>query len=229
MKKGKFERATPAAPVRRRRRNSGAKLGLLILAITMLVGSTLGGTLAYLTDQTASVKNTFTVGDVGDLTLTETPVDKYVVVPGVDITKDPTVTYEGNNIDAYIFVKIDGGNKWKHSHQPLPNNYSTNTYSVVTGNAVDLSMYFNVADGWGKLNTSEDVYWRKVTATATAAAENGKLSFPIIENDTVYVSSAITEATIANYASELTFTAYAIQAAGFEDDVAGAWGALNNQ
>ena len=36
----------------------------LVLALTLLVAGVVGGTLAWLTDQTAEVKNTFTVGDI---------------------------------------------------------------------------------------------------------------------------------------------------------------------
>ena len=43
----------------------------LVLALTLLVAGVVGGTLAWLTDQTAEVKNTFTVGDI-NIGLTET-------------------------------------------------------------------------------------------------------------------------------------------------------------
>ena len=59
----------------------------LVLALTLLVAGVVGGTLAWLTDQTAEVKNTFTVGDI-NIGLTETTTD-YKMVPGNTIAKDP--------------------------------------------------------------------------------------------------------------------------------------------
>ena len=46
----------------------------LVLALTLLVAGVIGGTLAWLTDQTDEVKNTFTVGDI-NIDLTETTTD----------------------------------------------------------------------------------------------------------------------------------------------------------
>mgnify|MGYP002657696211 FL=1 len=46
----------------------------LVLALTLLVAGVVGGTLAWLTDRTAEVKHTFTVGDI-NIDLTETNDD----------------------------------------------------------------------------------------------------------------------------------------------------------
>ena len=59
----------------------------LVLALTLLVAGVVGGTLAWLTDQTAEVKNTFTVGDI-NIGLTETTAD-YKMAPGNTIPKTP--------------------------------------------------------------------------------------------------------------------------------------------
>ena len=203
MKKGRFERAS-AAPVRRRRRISSAKLGLLILALTMLLGATFGGTLAYLTDTSGSVKNTFTIGNVGKLELKET-TSSYVVVPGLDIKKDPTVTYSGNNINAYVFVQVSASAKNGGVWTSEGGAYSLNG-----------KMTWTVDSAWTQLE--KDVYYQSVKA-------NASLTSHIIAGDKIYVSSTITESDIAKYASTLTFTAYAIQADGFASPAA-AWAAL---
>ncbi len=78
---------------------------VLSLSLTAVIG--IGSTLAYLTAQTATRVNTFTVGKV-NMTLTEPNWDaasSHILVPGVPIDKDPTITVEQNSEDAYVFVK----------------------------------------------------------------------------------------------------------------------------
>ena len=76
----------------------------LVLALTLLVAGVVGGTLAWLTDRTTEVKNTFTVGDI-NIDLTETTTD-YKMVPGNTIAKDPTVTVKANSEACWLFVKV---------------------------------------------------------------------------------------------------------------------------
>lgn len=59
MKSGKYEQRPPA---RRRRRNNGSKVLLMVLALTLIAGITIGGALAYLTDETQPITNTFELG-----------------------------------------------------------------------------------------------------------------------------------------------------------------------
>ncbi len=81
-----------------------------MLATLSLVGVIMvGATLAYLTDKTDDVVNTFTIGKV-DINLTEPnwkPEDGLDVEPGAEIAKDPTVTNTGKN-DAFVAVKVTG-------------------------------------------------------------------------------------------------------------------------
>ena len=80
------------------------------------------GTMAYLTDKTQVVENTFTVGKVG-ISLDEAVVNEYGVettgrteegneyklIPGHTYVKDPTVYVDSNSEEAYLFVKIVNG------------------------------------------------------------------------------------------------------------------------
>lgn len=88
---------------------SKRKVILLCVSVMLVVLITVLGTLAYLTDR-ATVKNTFTVGDV-DITLDETDVDgdgrtddgnEYHLVPGESYTKDPTVTVKAGSEESYV-------------------------------------------------------------------------------------------------------------------------------
>ena len=78
-----------------------------VLAIVLVVALSVAGTYAYLTDKTATIKNTFTVGNV-NITLTETwntdtdgngkpDAWKMQLIPGTSAKKDPTVTVKANS------------------------------------------------------------------------------------------------------------------------------------
>lgn len=110
----------------------------LVLALTLLVAGVVGGTLAWLTDQTAEVKNTFTVGDI-NIDLTETNRD-YKMVPGNTIAKDPTVTVKANSEACWLFVK------------------------VTESENLDTFITYAIAEGWTKLQ--DGVYYREVPASA---------------------------------------------------------------
>lgn len=110
----------------------------LVLALTLLVAGVVGGTLAWLTDRTAEVKNTFTVGDI-NIDLTETTTD-YKMVPGNTIAKDPTVTVKANSEACWLFVKVTE---------------STDLKDFIT---------YTIANGWTKLQ--DGVYYREVPASA---------------------------------------------------------------
>ena len=110
----------------------------LVLALTLLVAGVVGGTLAWLTDQTAEVKNTFTVGDI-NIGLTETTTD-YKMVPGNTIAKDPTVTVKANSEACWLFEKVTE---------------SANLDDFIT---------YAIATGWTELEAG--VYYREVPASA---------------------------------------------------------------
>ena len=81
-------------------------LGLIaIIAIVAMVG----GILAYFTKTTATLTNTFTVGENVNISLTE-PNWNSAYAQGLSfgntVAKDPTVTNTGSN-NAYVFVKVD--------------------------------------------------------------------------------------------------------------------------
>lgn len=95
------------------------KIVAALLAVVLLIGIGVGGTLAWLTATTGAVTNTFTVGKIeidlkehglgsdGELT-TElvTSNDNYKVVPGKTQPKDPFVTVKAGSEDCYVFVLV---------------------------------------------------------------------------------------------------------------------------
>lgn len=207
------------------KRSFGSRSVFLMLALVLVIGCTIGGTLAWLTAKTSDVQNTFVAGQIGSLALEESDTDtdegvqhNYVVIPGDDITKDPKVTYtpttaEGTvPVDAYVFVKLSGigQNKWTW-------NESAKQYEIKSGSNVVMS--FAIADGWTAVPGVSDVYYKEVGSEETLNAVS------IIDDDNITVSHLITEQdveTVAAAANGLTFTAYAIQQHGF-NDAAAAW------
>lgn len=154
----------------------------LVLALTLLVAGIVGGTLAWLTDQTAEVKNTFTVGDI-NIGLTETTAD-YKMVPGNTIAKDPTVTVKANSEACWLFVKITE---------------STDLKDFIT---------YAIAEGWTALPGVDGVYYREVPASAADQTFSVLAGDAVtVKSD---VTRTMLE-TAKTDAPTLTFKAYAIQ------------------
>ena len=200
----------------------------LLLSVVLVISIAVGGSLAWLTAEPVAVTNTFVAGQIGTLALTETDTDQettgeqhqYIVIPGVDIHKDPKVTYtpvepDGDKtpVDAYVFVQLsqpaEATAKWT---------YENGKYVIKSGTPASVVMSFEIADGadgWTKLD-GQDVFYREVKAT------DSKLDpVSIIKGDTIDVSSAITKVdveTVASAADKLTFKAYAIQQASGDAD-----------
>lgn len=186
------------------------KLVALLLAMCLVLGGIIGGTLAYLMTKTDPVTNTFVAGKIGTLTLTESDDDKkFMVIPGVDIKKDPTVTFSGNNVAAYVFVKVEQ-NGWKTT--------DNKTYSCVDGKVT-----WTIADGWTYLG--DGVYYREVVADTDTANIAATEKYGIIAGNTITVSTAIVQSELTDSAVPgLVFTAYAVQKDTFADAEA-AWNA----
>ena len=178
-------------------RELSGKLVVAMLAVTLLIGCAIGGTVAWLTDKTTAVVNTFTYGDI-NITLAETTGSNYKIIPGVDITKDPKVTVKANSEACWLFVKVEE-----------------------KGTFVANKVTYSIADGWTKgdgTNIPENVYYREVDAV-TADTD-----FAVLEGKKVTVSDNLTKEDIKNITTNptLTFTAYAVQKDGIAD-AATAW------
>lgn len=81
----------------------------MLLALSLVGVIMVGASLAYLTDRTEDVVNTFTVGNV-KISLTEPhwePEKGQDLEPGAVVPKDPIVTNTGKN-NAYVMVEVDG-------------------------------------------------------------------------------------------------------------------------
>lgn len=180
------------------RRSVSSRMFIAMLALVLVIGCAVGGTVAWLVAKTDSVVNTFTYGDI-NITLAESTGEDYKIVPGVNISKDPTVTVKANSEACWLFVKVDEEN-WP---------------AFVEADKTTKKVSYAIADGWTQgdgTNIPANVYYREVPA-ATADA-----SFGILKGDKVTVSDTLTKEDVnsitAGTQPKLTFTAYAIQQAG---------------
>lgn len=187
----------------RRRRGISTKTLVALLSLVLLLGCSLGGTLAWLADSTGPVTNTFTVGDI-DITLVETTED-YKIVPGVNIAKDPKVSVEANSEACWLFVKVE------EAHWP-----------EATESDGTRKVSYAIADGWEELEGVTGVYYRQVGASGNAQ------EFNVLADNTVTVSENLTKAEVNSITTnpQLTFTAYAVQMEGVDTPEA-AWAIAN--
>lgn len=187
----------------RRARKSLSRKALVVLSLMMVLAvAAVGGTLAWLTDSTQEVKNTFTTSDI-DITLAETTGTSYKMVPGFTITKDPKVTVNTGSEDCWLFVKLDK---------------STNFDSFMT---------YTVADGWTLVSGTTNVYSRKVLASDTVKEFAVLKDNAVTVKDTV-TKTDMKNLTTDTYPT-LAVTAYATQlykSNGVEFSVTEAWDAV---
>lgn len=178
-------------------RELSGKLVVAMLAVTLLIGCAIGGTVAWLTAKTEAVVNTFTYGDI-NIKLTETTGKDYKIIPGVDITKDPKVTVNANSEACWLFVKVEE-----------------------EGSFVANKVTYSIADGWTKGDGTKipaNVYYRAVDAV------KNDTDFAVLKDNKIYVSEELSKSDIQSITAQpkLTFTAYAVQKDGI-DTVEAAW------
>lgn len=182
MKKGKFEKKA-------QRRIFGSKSLALILAVVLLIGGAVGGTVAWLTATSTEVKNTFSTSGIG-VNLEESDKLDLKMIPGWDITKDPKAWITKDSEAAYLFVKVEKSANF------------------------DTFMTYEIADGWAELESAAgvnyNVYYREVT-TGQMGKSNASA---ILKDNKVTVKDTVTKEmmTAADFTMPtLTFTAYASQ------------------
>lgn len=191
MKKGKYASNRSAKPV------------ALLLALVLVLGIAIGGTIAWLTDTTEEVKNTFTTSDV-DIELKETKTD-FQMIPGHTITKDPFATVTADSENCYLFVTIEEDlNAWADN-------------VLADGTPATFKDYLNyaVAADWEILKDADDnviAYYKVIDA----ADKKGTTKHYVLEGNSVHVQPIVTKAMmneIVNNADmpTLSFKAFACQ------------------
>ena len=205
-------------------------LVLALCAILLVVGTVLG-TVAYLQD-TASVVNTFTVGNV-HLKLDEAVVDEkgeptggrtetgnaYHLLPGETYTKDPTVTVLKGSEESYVRMMLTLNCASELDAIFAPNGAVLT--EIFKGYDATKWTYVDVTRGNDNTITYEFRYFETVEAE-----DNADLVLDALF-DTVTVPNTMTGDQLATIADlEITVEAHAIQATGF-DTADEAWAAFS--
>jgi hypothetical protein len=180
------------------------------------------GTIAWLTDKTPTIENTFNPSNI-KVALTESNAENnkqdFKMIPGKTYAKDPKVTVAANSEDCYVFVEIkEDLGAWDE--------FKTD------GKTFKSFLDYSLASGWTAVPGTTGVYYIEATANTekyilaggTGEYLNGQIT---VKGNTVtkammdklYVQNAVKPT--------LTFTAYACQKEGFENDVAAAWAAAS--
>lgn len=175
-----------------RRRSVGMKTFVAMLALVLVIGCAVGGTVAWLVSSTSAVVNTFTYGDI-NITLGETTGRDYKIIPGVNIDKNPKVTVKKDSEACWLFVEVKE-----------------------EGTFVADKVTYSIADGWTKGDGTKipaNVYYRAVNAVTDDT------DFAVLKDNKIYVSEELSKSDIQSITAQpkLTFTAYAVQKDGITD------------
>ncbi len=185
------------------RKKELSKMTVLMLALILVVGCVVGGTMAWLVADTDPVTNTFSPSTI-DITLAEDTkknIDsnddyQFKMVPGDTFAKDPYVTVEAGSEACWLFVAI--------------------TESANLDTFID----YGVNSGWQLLEGYTNIYYRSID-DATAKAGSDKLY--ILAGDATYpdgcvtIRDSVTKADMTAIAASaqptLSFNACAVQSA----------------
>lgn len=204
------------------------KIVAALLAVVLLIGIGVGGTLAWLKATTGPVTNTFTVGDI-DIELKEhklqangtldsntevTSENTYKIVPGDEQPKDPFVRFTKDSEPCWLFVKVEEKN----------NTVGTSDKKYVT---------YSVDSGWTPLTDTDNdgkadngVYYKELDALTTTGT-----TYSILTNKKVSYSNTLTKEDLTKVTDstkpQLVFTAYAVQLEAAAD-AAAAWEIANS-
>lgn len=221
------------------------KLLAMIMASVMLVVGFVSGTLAWLTDTTGKVENTFTTSGI-DIDLTETfnakssdekddnDIWKKQMVPGYVLDKDPVVTVKANSEKCYLFVKVSKSEDFDNyiAYTPFYDEVDSSGNKVwikLTDTTItDGDVYYRVVDAVGA--SDEKKFHLLKAGTFTDDGETYSYA-----QDQVLVKPSVTNEMMetlkdSNKDLTITFTAYASQY--YKDgttnfDVETAWANVN--
>ena len=177
----------------------------LLLCAVLLIAGTVAGTVAYLSDSSENVTNSFTVGNIdiemwehalddeGNLTAEKvSSEDAYKILPGTEQPKDPFVRVLKDSEDCWVFVQV-----WE------VNNSASDSLSYVT---------WEIDDAWTLLKSENGVS----TFYLEANHENSDKDedYNVLKDKTVSYSEDLTKEMIdalGNDVPQLVFKGFAVQ------------------
>ena len=195
--------------MKNRKTRSAMRRMLFTLALVLVVAvASVGGTIAWLTDKTDPVTNTFTVGDINiELKETLKPDGTEVtagvtdwsakLIPGKEYSKNPVVKVLEGSESCWLFVEVNEPADLKNVLTYELN--FDNTWAKGDGTSIPANVYYRKADAGFELN--------------------------LLKNNKVSVEDTVTKDMIKNLNGSYTmsFKAYAVQYEKFEDKASDAW------
>lgn len=201
------------------------KVVVLLMAAVLLIGCSVGGTLAWLIANSETVTNTFVVGDI-NIKLEEdgAVIDKndgifknnnFKVLPGTTQAKDPKVVVEAGSEACWLFVQVKE-----------ENNTATSGRKYVT---------WAINNEWTELSTENGVTTYYIEQGALTAEGATSVSHNVIKDSTVSYSEYLTKADMDELDAkegqgakqpQLTFKAFAVQKEA-ATTAAEAWGKVD--
>lgn len=185
----------------------------LMMALVLVVGVAVGGTIAWLTDGSKQVVNSFSTGDIA-IDLWETKVDaygdvvegadpvkanSYQLVPGETYTKDPYITVEKGSEPCYVYVAVKNDLA------------SQEAGSTIAAQMLEL--------GWVALNQNDvngyPLYYKAEEVDAREAAKTVQVFTQFTLKGDADLSTVTTD-------TQIVVVAYAVQSANLTD-AATAW------
>lgn len=172
-------------------KNTRTRILLTAVAALLLVTMAVGGTLAWLTDSTKKITNTFDPSTIS-VEIAET-TEEYKMIPGETIEKDPVITVTSIDVDAWLFVKVEESANF------------------------DNFMSYEMAGDWKALTGVDGVYYQEIEKNENAQT----FQVLAEDEVTVLtgVTKAMMDEIIAGTADKptLTFSAYVVQKAAAAD------------
>lgn len=198
----------------------------IMLALTLVVGGVVGGTIAWLTAESENVQNVFTTSDISikldeakvnddGLTLNHeatrvTGAQNFRMIPGWSIAKDPKATVNTGSEDCYLFVKVEEtGVSFTPDEEVMPKAYSLDDFVT-----------YSIADGWAQLMNDSTavtgVYYKVFNSKDTSNTNKQGVAYSILKDDKVTVKDTVTKEMMNDLEKygvtpKLSFTAYATQ------------------
>lgn len=176
----------------------------MVVSLLLVMALSIGGTLAYLTDKTDTVVNTFTIGQI-TLSLAEagatdenkdgTFEKSYKIIPGTEAAKEPKLTVAAGSEECYVYAMVD------------------NTLNLKDGTAV-ATLDIDTAK-WNKVAEKDTATLYKFKTTVNVLDASDDWTESVFTK--VTYSDAITEENIGQLAGKtITIKGFAHQTAGVE-------------
>lgn len=195
-------------------RNIPIRIACVLLCLTLVsIYLTSGLYARYMSSATGN--DSARVIQFGNITLTEegsSPMydGEFVIIPGVDITKNPIVNFEGSEAATFVFVEIELSSHWETDNQ--------RDFTALNGGvtwSVNSTWKHHISIG------TKHVYY--VELSPNNALENQA----VIVDGKIKVSSSVTASDLATLADmSIDLHATAIQANGFAS-AAEAWNLIS--